>query len=313
MKTVHVVILAILIPFCAYAKRDSVQSTQLSKRVEVLEEKNLELINNADETMSQINTMTSKVDSIENVLEFYQYKIDSIKANLATTNATTNKLGADITDAKTQALKDKNELSDNINSKTQIGVIGIVIIFIVLLVLVITYFILKKKISTSSSSITAIRNTQQKIKETQKQLQEENVKLDGKLVEILERQIESQAGIKTDVLDDDNEIDHSLAIKVADEITRIEINLSRMDSSVKGYKQLSKAVERIKNNFLAQGYEIVDMLGKPYNNGMRVIADFVVNEELKEGEQIITGITKPQINYNGEMIQAAQITVSQNI
>ena len=46
---------------------------------------------------------------------------------------------------------------------------------------------------------------------------------------------------------------------------------------------------------------------------MRVIADFVVNEELNEGEQIITGITKPQINYNGEMIQAAQITVSQNI
>ena len=31
------------------------------------------------------------------------------------------------------------------------------------------------------------------------------------------------------------------------------------------------------------------------------------------GEQIITGIIKPQVNYNGKMIQAAQITVSQNI
>ena len=107
------------------------------------------------------------------------------------------------------------------------------------------------------------------------------------------------------------ETDHSLALKVADEI--VLLNLSRMDASVKGYKQLAKAVERIKNNFQANGYEIIDMLGKPYNEGMKVVANFVPDETLKEGEQIITGVTKPQINYNGKMIQSAQITVSQNI
>ena len=113
--------------------------------------------------------------------------------------------------------------------------------------------------------------------------------------------------------EDNGKPDHSLALKVADEIVRIELNMSRMDSSIKGYKQLAKAVERIKDNFKANGYEIVDMLGKPYNEGMKVIANFVVDEDLEEGKQIITGITKPQINYNGQMIQAAQITVSQNI
>ena len=40
---------------------------------------------------------------------------------------------------------------------------------------------------------------------------------------------------------------------------------------------------------------------------------FVEDETLEPGKQIITGIIKPQINYNGTMIQAAQITVSQNI
>lgn len=104
-----------------------------------------------------------------------------------------------------------------------------------------------------------------------------------------------------------------MVLKVADEIVRIEMNLSRMDPSIKGYKQLAKAVERIKNNFLANGYEIIDMLGKSYNEGMKVVANFVSDENLKQGEQIITGIIKPQINYNGQMIQAAQITVSQNI
>ena len=39
----------------------------------------------------------------------------------------------------------------------------------------------------------------------------------------------------------------------------------------------------------------------------------VEEENMEQGQQIITGIIKPQINYQGQMIQAAQITVSQNI
>lgn len=139
-------------------------------------------------------------------------------------------------------------------------------------------------------------------------MQEESIKLDDKLLELFDRQIANapkNAG--------NDKPDHSLALKVADEIVRIELNMSRMDTSIKGYKQLAKAVERIKDNFRANGYEIVDLLGKPYNEGMKVIANFVVDENLEEGRQIITSITKPQINYNGQMIQAAQITVSQNI
>ena len=96
--------------------------------------------------------------------------------------------------------------------------------------------------------------------------------------------------------------DHSLVLKVADELIRIEANLSKMDPSVKGFKQISKAVERIRTNFEAYGYEIVDMLGKPYDDGMKVVANFVTDESLTPGAQIITSISKPQINYNGIMI-----------
>ena len=86
-----------------------------------------------------------------------------------------------------------------------------------------------------------------------------------------------------------------------------------MDPSVKGYKQLGAAVKRIKENLSANGYEFVDMLGRPYHEGMVVDADFVSNEDLDEGTQIISGVTKPQVNYNGKMIQSAKITVSQNV
>ena len=139
-------------------------------------------------------------------------------------------------------------------------------------------------------------------------MQEESLKLDDKLVELLDNQL-----IALQSTPQKQESDHSLALKIADEIVRIETNLSRMDSSVKGYKQLSASVRRIKDNFLANGYELVDMLGKPYDEGMRVIVITIISDEsLAEGSSIISSVVKPQVNYNGVMIQAAQVKLSQN-
>ena len=186
---------------------------------------------------------------------------------------------------------------------------GIMIIIILLALVTTGSYLLAKRIKSGDTSIDEVRKAQEALEVAQKKMQEESIKLDNQMLAIVQKQLESKptTSVGTAVPD------HSLALKVADEIVRIELNMSRMDSSIKGYKQLSKAVERIKDNFNANGYEIVDMLGKPYNEGMKVIAEFVLNEDLEEGQQIITGITKPQVNYNGIMIQAARITVSQNI
>ena len=231
--------------------------------------------------------------------------IDSLKQELMNTKNNlsdlSNKLGVDISNTQKQITVNTNNLNDNIKSKTTLGIL---IVTIIILVMAAIYLILNKRVEKGKSAI-------DKIKDTQKSIQEESLKLDGKLVGLLNQQLNVQANISNN--DSNNQMDHSLALKVADEIVRIEMNLSRMDASIKGHKQLSKAVERIKNNFLANGYEMVDMLGKPYNDGMKVVANFVSDENLKDGEQIITGIIKPQVNYNGRMIQAAQITVSQNI
>lgn len=183
---------------------------------------------------------------------------------------------------------------------------GLSLVFFVAIIVV--AYKLGKRINSGTATIADVRKAQEALQAAQIKMQEESVKLDDKLLELFNRQLANSPK----VAGNDNP-DHSLALKVADEIVRIELNMSRMDASIKGYKQLAKAVERIKDNFNANGYEIVDMLGKSYNEGMKVIANFVADGNLEEGRQIITSITKPQINYNGQMIQAAQITVSQNI
>ena len=64
-------------------------------------------------------------------------------------------------------------------------------------------------------------------------------------------------------------------------------------------------------NFSSQFYfHIADMLGKEYDERMKAIANFLPTDDLEPGQQIITRIIKPQVNYKNEMIQAAQIEVS---
>ncbi len=107
--------------------------------------------------------------------------------------------------------------------------------------------------------------------------------------------------------------DHSPMLKFANEVARMEMNLNRMDPSSKGWKQLMKGLERIKNNFSASGYDMVPLLGQPYQEGLRADVDFVVDDKLPAGERRITFVTRPQVNYKGVIIQKSCITVSQNI
>ncbi len=86
-----------------------------------------------------------------------------------------------------------------------------------------------------------------------------------------------------------------------------------MDSSVRGYKQLVQAKDRMLNEVREHGYEVISLIGQDYNDGMPFQTRFVPDDTLPEGKRIITGMSKMQVNYNGRMIQAAQIVVSQNI
>lgn len=72
-------------------------------------------------------------------------------------------------------------------------------------------------------------------------------------------------------------------------------------------------VDAIKAKYAAQGYVVVvDMVGKPYHQGLKVIAQFVEDDSRYENESpIIKSVRKPQINRNGKLVQAAEITVAQ--
>ena len=307
-KFFYIIIMAVLT--CQFVAAKSASDVD---RITVLEEKCSVLQSRQENADDKLKTLADEWENGERKIEFLkkdnkaqQLAIDSLRNTCSI-----------LEKAQTADRKDINRKIDATDNNVRVNqdmlqsrtLWGIMIVIILLALVTTGSYLLAKRIKSGDTSIDEVRKAQEALGVAQKKMQEESIKLDNQMLAIVQKQLESKptTSVGTAVPD------HSLALKVADEIVRIELNMSRMDSSIKGYKQLTKAVERIKDNFNANGYEIVDMLGKPYNEGMKVTANFVADEDLEEGKQIITGITKPQINYNGQMIQAAQITVSQNI
>ncbi len=236
-------------------------------------------------TLKQLNTIQEATETNSKIIK---QTINNFDTRIKNTNQV-----AGVLDTKIDST-DKNVSK---NMMYWLVAIGILTLFIALI-----FIVLKKQLFNQKNDL------ESDLKNTRDSLEEEGVKLDNKLIELLETQFEI---IKNSNSTSNREKDHTLALKVADEIIRIQKNLTRMDEKTKGLKQLTASVKRIQDNFASNGYEVVEMLGLPYNDGMKVSASFIPDDDLDENQQIITRIIKPQVNYNGVMVQSAQIEVSQ--
>ena len=247
--------------------------------------------------MSELQTVNKKlISSIDSLRNEHSIVVANQKADKS---ELVDRIGK--TNAMVEATK--NVLS----SRTLWGLCGL---FILLAAIIVTTIAFVKKLKAGTTSIDDVRKAQDALQAAQSKMQEESIKLDNQLLAIVQKQLDASVSLANKAT---GEPDHSLVVKLADEIARIETNLSKMDKSVRGYKQLVQAKDRMINNVRANGYEIISLLGKEYNDGMQFQTRFVPDESLPEGKRIITGMIKMQVNYNGKMIQPAEIVVSQNI
>ena len=262
-------------------RTDSITNKNLN-----LKNKNLELSSELMALSKLVNTQTSLVD--KEILLLNQ-KITSLTKDLESANIS-------VTEVTESTYKNSSEIlnvSESVSAKQKFG---IAIIILALFLILLVYVVLTNKWKNDTKKINAKQN------------------------EIFEKQIQDSLKLSQWLLDEgkDNlkqsnnaELDHSFAKRVADEIVRMQTNLSRMDESIVGFKQINASVRKLEQSLNSNNYELEDLLNKPYNIGMNLQASFIEDENLKEGESIITRIITPQINYKGKLIQAAQVEVSQ--
>lgn len=269
------------------------QQERLYKELNALSLKNVKTEVQMSEMQSLNKKLISSIDSLRNEHSIVVANQKADKSELV------DRIGK--TNAMVEATK--NVLS----SRTLWRLCGLLILFAAIIVTTIAFV---KKLKAGTTSIDDVRKAQDALQTAQSKMQEESIKLDNQLLAIVQKQLDASVSLASKAA---GEPDHSLVVKLADEIARIETNLSKMDKSVRGYKQLVQAKDRMINNVRANGYEIISLLGKEYNDGMQFQTRFVPDESLPEGKRIITGMIKMQVNYNGKMIQPAEIVVSQNI
>ncbi|MCB0537750.1 MAG: hypothetical protein KDE33_09495 [Bacteroidetes bacterium] len=297
----------ILIPIllCATSLFAQEQKTELQKQQQEIVSLNQKL------SIQQvvINQQKTELAKLSATIENQVNQIDSLEIatsqNVQNIQKIVDDLGTKIQQTETTAKDSISKLDKDVNTNRLYWIIATLA---TLLLGGVLYWLLGKRIATSKTDV------ETQIKNTKTALEEESIKLDSKLVEVLDTQLKLKQEEKQVVSSNStSEIDHSLALKVADEIVRMQKNISKMDDETKGLKPLVKGIERIQANFASNGYEMVNLLNKDYDERMNIdVINFITDENLTEGRKIITSVIKPQVNYNGVLIQRAQVDVSQN-
>lgn len=277
------------------------QPTQvdLEKEIKSLDAKLRNLNSKNEDFKTEIEFLKMKLEATQRQITDLESKTDS---NSAAINATSEELGIKISTTETTTNQKFTAVDKSVSKSTLYSIIGVLL---AVLISGILYFLLSKRQKVDRTDLI------DKLSKTKSSLEEGLIKEFGKQTELLETQIKMIEGQKTNTSAPSAEIDHTLALRVADEITLIERNISLMDSSVKGLKQLSRSVSKLRDNLLANGYEIPELLGKKYDQGMKVIVvSSIPDENIEKDVEIISKVIKPQVNYQEVMIQTAQIEVS---
>jgi hypothetical protein len=225
-----------------------------------------------------------------------------IEKNTSEITNTRSEVGLKIEKSESTTKTKLNEVDSTMSRKSLYSIIGILIAVIISSIL---YFILsRRQFSDKSNLLIELSKTRSSIEETL-------VKEFGKQTEVIDSQLSLIEKHKEASTSKNTEPDHSLALKVASEINLIERNVKLMDAKTKGLKQLNQSVAKLKDNLAANGYEMPELLDKQFHQGMRVIVTVSLPDDtLEKGEEKITKVLIPQVNYNDKMIQTAQIEVS---
>lgn len=262
---------------------------KLSEQIKKLEKSNSDL--QKENKISQ-----NKIDSILTLLSINESNINQIadSLNITISNvSTTNKLTQN-------QIKDINQ---TITKRTLYWIIGILGLTLFSLIV---FLILRNKLTSNTKDL----DTQ--IAKTNEKLQNEAIKLDSKLAEILQSQLsilKEERKIQGTVT---TEADHKLPLKVGEEIHRMRKRIENMPQDIKGLSALTNSLQRLEEEFNESGYEIEELLGKKYVDGMKVEARFVDNPNVPKGEEIITDVIRPEIKYKDIVIQVAKVEVGKS-
>ena len=280
-------------------------------RYSVFEDEFLTLINNEAEKAKLANellrqqseSLSEDFSALEQQLSIIRQQLKESLKKTMSTQENLNKSDRKVNRLEQNFTKNTASVTHGFSSISDELTINILSLSVCIVMLFIAILWLRYRVYANSSALSG------EIINARTALDGEYNTLDLKLTELLEKWIQTET-----VVDSTSQpllkADHSLPLKVATEIHRMRKRIISMPSDTKGIKPLSKALERLEENLAEQGYSMIDMQGQKYTDGMTVNQDVVMSEDLPSGEKIITKVVRPQVNFQDEIIQVADVVVS---
>jgi hypothetical protein len=285
--------------FSSFGAFAQVTQEDFDKEIKPLTQKVNSLQSENSKLKSEIGTLNIKLSNANKSIDSLRSKTQENSSDIS---QTANKLGIQITTTEQTANKRIDEVGQSLSKNSLYGIIGVLS---AILLSGLLYWLLSKRQQTDKTDFI------EQLSKTKSSIEVSLVNEFGKQTELIEKQIDLLENVNINSEHSSSEVDHSLALKVADEITLIERNISFMDKDVRGLKQLLRSVQKLKDNLAANGYEIPELIGKQFHQGMKlIVVNSVPDENLQKGDEIISKIIKPQVNYDNKMIQPAQVEVS---
>jgi LPXTG-motif cell wall-anchored protein len=281
--------------------------TPLVKKIEVLETKATKQGKEIEELNLKLSTAYKHIDSLENKTAANEFAISQTKTDLA----------KEITQSGLTSDGKIASVSKDLNKNSVYGIIGVLLA--VLLSGLLFFFWKKRQDTDKSELINKLDNSKKEINKEIESTKSSLTTIEEKLFEEYNKQV---AGIEQLFLsiselnkekspDSIKVQDHSLTLKVADEVTRINAFANTLDPTKQEAIALKGSVKRIIENFKVNNYEIVNLLGQKYDERLNIeVVGEEIDPSLKAGEEVISKVIKPLVKYNGKQIQAAQVEIS---
>ena len=313
------------------------ESQTLINHVELLQQKldqyeiQLKSLENQNEKFAtqleqQADIYQNAIKKSDDAMVNLSHQQEELRSNLTQTNQSLSLLSSNtqsgqkhLDDSVKQLSKDTevktSKISQQLSDRTIATLVGL---FLLLGLIAAGYFLLTKRHNEIRQDLTKkLQVALERIQEAEENIVQSDMQLSTELFKILEQiQLENQkqsALLATGASSHSSAYtptSHDLAIKLADEIHRMQKRIQALPEDIKGLKSLNKSLERLEEELNEQGYEIIDYLDMTYTENMSVKARFIPSDEIEDGQSIITKVVYPQVNYQDKLIRMADVEVS---
>ena len=274
-----------------------VTKEDLDKEIKPLTEKVNSLQSENRKLKSEIRTLNSKLSMANKNIDSLRIKT---KDNFNAITQTAKQLGIQI---KETGDKNEGKITEVYASLSKNSLYGIIGVLSAILLSGLLYWLLSKRQQTDKNQLSNIINS------TKNELTQESAKLDVQLLEVIEKQLK----VADKLNETEPTINHTFHKNSANELQRIANYVNTLTSESQEAIALQGSLGRLRNYFNASDYEITDFTGKEYDERIPMkIKETFYEETLTKGSEVISRTLKPQIKYNGQVIQEAEVTTKYN-